>query len=67
MAVALWCPLQESNLTLELNSYVLQVVQRDDDDPQREGREVVEEEPVAQRKKEPKKTGKVKWQEWQGN
>ncbi|XP_014027295.1 uncharacterized protein isoform X2 [Salmo salar] len=36
------------------------VVQRDDDDPQREGREVVEEEPVAQRKKEPKKTGKAK-------
>ncbi|XP_029573136.1 uncharacterized protein LOC115164610 isoform X2 [Salmo trutta] len=36
------------------------VVQRDDDDPQREGSEVVEEEPVAQRKKEPKKTGKAK-------
>ncbi|XP_041756816.2 uncharacterized protein LOC121584776 [Coregonus clupeaformis] len=35
------------------------VVQRDDDDPQREGK-VDEEEPVAQLKKEPKKTRKAK-------
>jgi hypothetical protein len=38
----------------------LQVAQREDGDPQREGKEVVEEEPVATPKEEAKKGRKVR-------
>ncbi|XP_045069916.1 uncharacterized protein LOC121556694 isoform X7 [Coregonus clupeaformis] len=48
------------DLLLPIGMSVLQVVQREEGDPQREGQEVVEEEPVAPPKKEAKKGRKAK-------
>lgn len=48
------------DLLLLIGMSVHQVVQREDGDPQREGKELVEEEPVATPKEEAKKGRKVR-------